>query len=114
MSREAQQQQLEHAGAHAVNEGSSDAETAWASREDGEDADLKARRQRRRLTFELSRERRYGAWPAGRMMDHSGKRAKCHAGASRLQRRVRAHVRQPLRQPALRDDFAEVREALAR
>jgi len=53
MSREAQQQQLEHAGAHAVNEGSSDAETAWASREDGEDADLKARRQRRRLTFEL-------------------------------------------------------------
>jgi hypothetical protein len=89
MSREAQQQQLEHAGAHAVNEGSSDAETAWASREDGEDADLKARRQRRRLTFELSRERRYGAWPAGRMMYHSGRRAKCHAGASRLQRRVR-------------------------
>ena len=25
------------------------------------------------------------------MMDHSGKRAKCHAGASRLQRRVRRH-----------------------
>ncbi len=41
------------------------------------------------LTFELRRERRYGAWPAGRMMDHSGKRAKCYAGASRLQRRVR-------------------------
>ena len=43
----------------------------------------------RGLTFELRRERRCGAWPAGRMMDHSGKRAKCHAGASRLQRRVR-------------------------
>jgi len=58
MSREAQLQQLAHAGAQAVNEGSSDAETAWASREDGEDADLKARRQRRRLTFELRGGRR--------------------------------------------------------
>ena len=43
------------------------------------------------LTFELRRERRCGAWPAGRMMNHSGRRAKCHAGASRLQRRVRPH-----------------------
>jgi len=25
------------------------------------------------------------------MMDQTGKRAKCHAGASRLQRRVRPH-----------------------
>ena len=45
----------------------------------------------RRLTFELRRERRCGAWPAGRMMNHSGRRAKCHAGASRLERRVRPH-----------------------
>lgn len=44
-----------------------------------------------RLTFELSRERRYGAWPAERMMNQSGKRAKRHAGASRLERRVRPH-----------------------
>ena len=41
------------------------------------------------LTFELSRPHRHGAWPAGRMMYHSGKRAKCHAGVGRLQRRVR-------------------------
>ena len=33
------------------------------------------------------------AWPAGRMMNHSGRRAKCHAGASRLERRVRQHSR---------------------
>src|SRR5690606_4928733 len=38
----------------------------------------------RRLTFELRRECRCGAWPAGWMMYHSGRRAKCHAGASRL------------------------------
>ena len=43
----------------------------------------------RGLTFELSRERRCGAWPARRMMTVSASRAKCHAGASRLQRRVR-------------------------
>ncbi len=43
------------------------------------------------LTFELRRERRDGAWPAGWMMNHSRRRAKCHVGASRLQRRVRPH-----------------------
>ena len=41
------------------------------------------------LTFELRRERRDGAWPARRMIRPSASRAKCHAGASRLQRRVR-------------------------
>ena len=46
----------------------------------------------RGLTFELGGETRCGAWPTGRMMDHSGKRAKCQAGASRLQRRVRLHI----------------------
>lgn len=40
------------------------------------------------LTYELRRERRDGAWPAGRMMGRSGKRTKCHPGASRLQRRL--------------------------
>lgn len=45
-----------------------------------------------RLTFELRRERRCGAWPAVRMMNHSGKRAKRHAGGSRLERRVRRHL----------------------
>ncbi len=44
------------------------------------------------LTFELRRERRYGAWPAGWMMYHSRRRAKCYAGASRLQRRVRPQL----------------------
>ncbi len=43
----------------------------------------------RGLTFEPRGEPRCGAWPAGRMMTHSGNRAKCQAGASRLQRRVR-------------------------
>ncbi len=43
------------------------------------------------LTFELRRERRCGAWPARRMIRTTGSRAKCHAGASRLQRRVRPH-----------------------
>ena len=32
------------------------------------------------LTFELRGRSRNGAWPAGRMMDHSGRRAKCQAG----------------------------------
>ncbi len=41
------------------------------------------------LAFELRRERRYGAWPAGWMMYNSRMRAKCHAGAGRLQRLVR-------------------------
>jgi hypothetical protein len=41
------------------------------------------------LTFELRGERRDGAWPARRMMAVSASRAKCHAGASPLQRRVR-------------------------
>ena len=45
----------------------------------------------RGLTFELRGERRRGAWPAGRMMYHTGRRAKCHAGASPLERRVRPH-----------------------
>ena len=57
-----------------------------------------ARASRCCLTFELRRERRCGAWPAGRMMNQTGKRAKCHAGASRLERRVRPHcVRGPTR-----------------
>jgi hypothetical protein len=43
------------------------------------------------LTFELRGERRHGAWPAGRMLYHTGRRAKCHAGASPLERRVRPH-----------------------
>jgi len=43
------------------------------------------------LTFELRRERRDGTWPARRMIRMSASRAKCHAGASRLQRRVRPH-----------------------
>jgi hypothetical protein len=43
------------------------------------------------LTFELSGECRHGAWPARRMMYHSASRAKCYAGASLLQRRVRPH-----------------------
>jgi len=43
------------------------------------------------LTFELRRERRDGAWPARPMIRTTGSRAKCHAGASRLQRRVRRH-----------------------
>ena len=41
------------------------------------------------LTFELSGSRRCGAWPAGRMMKHSGPRAKCHAVGSPLDRGVR-------------------------
>jgi hypothetical protein len=45
------------------------------------------------LTFELSREHRCGAWPASRMMTASASRAKCHAGASRLERRVRHLLR---------------------
>ena len=45
----------------------------------------------RRLTFELSRPRRCGAWPARRMMTARAWRAKCHAGAGRLERRVRQH-----------------------
>ncbi len=48
------------------------------------------------LTFELRRERRYGAWPARRMIRTTGSRAKCHAGASRLQRRVRRHCSREL------------------
>jgi len=44
------------------------------------------------LTFELRGERRCGAWPARRMMDHNASRAKCHAGARPLERRVRAHL----------------------
>ncbi len=32
------------------------------------------------LTFELRGRSREGAWPAGRMMDHTGSRAKCLAG----------------------------------
>jgi hypothetical protein len=43
------------------------------------------------LTFELSGERRYSAWPARRMMAVSASRAKCYAGAIPLQRRVRRH-----------------------
>jgi len=43
------------------------------------------------LTFELRRERRDGAWPARPMIRTTASRAKCHAGASRLQRRVRRH-----------------------
>ena len=48
---------------------------------------------RRCLTFELSGPHRIGAWPAGRMMNHSGKRAKCQAGGGPLERRVRPHLR---------------------
>ena len=40
-------------------------------------------------TLELRCERRCGARPVRRMMDHSGKRAKCHADASRLRQRAR-------------------------
>ncbi len=44
------------------------------------------------LTFELRGRNRHGAWPAGRMMYHSGKRAKCHAGGGPwLERRVSQH-----------------------
>jgi len=44
-----------------------------------------------RLTFELSRPRRDGTWPARRMMTARALRAKCHAGVGRLERRVRQH-----------------------
>jgi hypothetical protein len=44
------------------------------------------------LTFELNGERRCGAWPAWPMIRTTGSRAKCHAGASRLQRRVRPRL----------------------
>jgi hypothetical protein len=44
------------------------------------------------LTFELRGRNRRGAWPARRMMDHNGARAKCHAGGGPwLERRVRPH-----------------------
>ena len=45
------------------------------------------------LTFEVSGSRRCGAWPAGRMMKHSGPRAKCHAVGSPLDRGVRHRTR---------------------
>ncbi len=44
------------------------------------------------LTFELMGVRRCGAWPARRMMTASASRAKCHAGARPLERRVRPHL----------------------
>jgi hypothetical protein len=49
----------------------------------------------RGLTFELSGPRRVGAWPARCMMTASASRAKCQAGGGPLERRVRAHSRQP-------------------
>jgi len=54
------------------------------------------------LTFELSGERRDSAWPARRMMTVSASRAKCYAGASPLERRVRPHslrAKRPRRAP---------------
>jgi hypothetical protein len=41
------------------------------------------------LTFELRGALRYGAWPARPMIDSTAWRAKCHAGARPLERRVR-------------------------
>lgn len=43
------------------------------------------------LAFELGRERRCAAWTARRKIRTSATWSKCHAGASRLQRRVRPH-----------------------
>src|SRR5438876_7118011 len=43
----------------------------------------------RGLTFELSRDRRYCAWPARRMMNQGVSRAKRNAVGRRLERRVR-------------------------
>ncbi len=54
-----------------------------------------ARLGKRCLTFELSGRRRCGAWPAGRMMAHSGPRAKCHAVGSPLERGVRPPLQMP-------------------
>jgi hypothetical protein len=55
-------------------------------------AELNARCQRRRLTFELRGRSRHGAWPARRMMTQDASRAKCHAGGGPwLERRVRLH-----------------------
>ena len=48
------------------------------------------------LTFEVSGRRRCGAWPAGRMMKHSGPRAKCHAVGSPLDRGVRHRLSGPV------------------
>jgi len=45
-------------------------------------------------TFELSGERRCGAWPARRKISQGVSRAKCHAGASPLERRVGPHSEQ--------------------
>jgi hypothetical protein len=41
-----------------------------------------------RLAFELRGSHRHGAWPAQRMMTLAVARAKCHAGAGPLERRV--------------------------
>jgi hypothetical protein len=49
------------------------------------------------LTFELSGPET--AWPARRMMTASVSRAKCHSGASPLERRVRPHC------PSLAKDY---------
>lgn len=43
------------------------------------------------LTFELSRPWRHGALAAKRMINMTGSRPRCHAGAGRLERRVRPH-----------------------
>ena len=48
------------------------------------------------LTFEVSGSRRCGAWPAGRMMKHSGPRAKRHAVGSPLDRGVRHRLSGPV------------------
>jgi hypothetical protein len=45
------------------------------------------------LTFEVRRDRRYCAWPARRMMNQGGSRAKCDAVGPRLDRGVRRHLR---------------------
>lgn len=61
------------------------------------------------LTFELSRERRCGAWPARPKMSEAASRAKCHAGASRLERRVRPRSWSPVPHSARCRAFAQRR-----
>ena len=47
----------------------------------------------RGLTFEVTRDRRWGAWPARPMMKHTASRAKCPAAGPRVDRGVRPHWR---------------------
>ena len=76
---------------------------AGKGRQENGDGRCKQKAHRGGLTLGRRRGRRDGTWPAGRMMNQTGKRAKCHAGASRLQRRVRAQcLARPLRRQTRR------------